>query len=151
IYRKDLDVVDQSDRRSRPPRNVLIKVRPGTTAALQERLIKRMQAAAPDWSFEVTPLADMRSSAIQFALVPLAAVGLVAAFLMLMVALGLLGVLWQSVTQRTREIGLRRAKGAARANVRRQILGEIAVMATLALLAGVLVAIQFPLLDIIYF
>jgi putative ABC transport system permease protein len=67
------------------------------------------------------------------------------------VALGLLGVLWQSVTQRTREIGLRRAKGAARVNVRRQILGEIAVMTTLALIAGVLVAIQFPLLDIIYF
>ena len=43
---------------------------------------------------------------------PLIAVGLVAGFLMLMVALGLLGVLWQNVTQRTREMGLRRAKGA---------------------------------------
>ena len=151
IFRKDLDVFDAADRRNRPPRNMLIKVRPGTTAELQERLIKRLQAAAPSWSFEVTPLSDMRSSAIQFALVPLVGVGLVAAFLMLMVALGLLGVLWQSVTQRTREIGLRRAKGANRVNVRRQILGEIAVMTTLALIAGVLVAIQFPLLDIIYF
>jgi putative ABC transport system permease protein len=151
IYRKDLDVFDAADRRNRPPRNTLIKVRAGTTAELQERLIKRLQAAAPAWSFEVTPLADMRSSAIEFSLVPLVGVGLIAAFLMLMVALGLLGVLWQSVTQRTREIGLRRAKGAARVNVRRQILGEIAVMTTLALIAGVLVAIQFPLLDIIYF
>jgi putative ABC transport system permease protein len=151
IFRKDLDVAGKMDRRDRPPRNILIRVQPGTTAALQERLIKRLQAAAPDWSFEVTPLSEMRSTAIQFALVPLVGVGLVAAFLMLMVALGLLGVLWQSVTQRTREIGLRRAKGAARVNVRRQILGEIAVMTTLALIAGVLVAIQFPLLDIIYF
>lgn len=151
IYRKDLDLFDQSDRRNRPPRNILIKVRPGTTVAFQERLIKRLQAAAPEWSFEVTPLADMRSTSINFALAPLIAVGLVAVFLMLMVALGLLGVLWQSVTQRTREIGLRRAKGAARVNVRRQILGEIAVMTSLALIAGVLVAIQFPLLDIIYF
>ena len=82
---------------------------------------------------------------------PLVAVGLVAGFLMLMVALGLLGVLWQNVTQRTREMGLRRAKGAAKVDVQRQILGEIGVMTTLALLAGVLVAIQFPLLDIIYF
>lgn len=151
IFRKDLDVAGKTDRRDRPPRNILIRVQPGTTAALQERLIKRLQAAAPDWSFEVTPLSEMRSTAIQFAVVPLIGVGLVAAFLMLMVALGLLGVLWQSVTQRTREIGLRRAKGAARVNVRRQILGEIAVMTTLALIAGVLVAIQFPLLDIIYF
>ena len=40
--------------------------------------------------------------------------GLVAGFLMVMVGLGLIGVLWQNVTQRTREIGLRRATGAAR-------------------------------------
>jgi putative ABC transport system permease protein len=151
IFRKDLDLFDQADIRNRPPRNILVKVREGTTAQLQERLIKRLQATAPEWSFEVTPLSDMRSTAIQFSLVPLVGVGLVAAFLMLMVALGLLGVLWQNVTQRTREIGLRRAKGAARANVRRQILGEIAVMTTLGLIAGMLVAIQFPLLDIIYF
>ena len=93
----------------------------------------------------------MRDTSISFAMVPLAAVGLVAAFLMLMVALGLLGVLWQNVTQRTREMGLRRAKGAAKVDVQRQILAEIGVMTSLALLAGVLVAIQFPLLDIIYF
>jgi putative ABC transport system permease protein len=93
----------------------------------------------------------MRESFNRFAFVPLVAVGLVAGFLMLMVALGLFGVLWQTVTQRTREIGLRRAKGAARVNVQRQLLGEIAVMTTLALAAGVLIAIQFPMLDIIYF
>ena len=138
-------------RRDRPPRNLLIKVRPGTTAEFEERLIKRLQAAAPSWSFEVSTLKEMRDASIQFAMAPLAAVGLVAGFLMLMVALGLLGVLWQTVTQRTREIGLRRAKGAARVNVQRQILAEIAVMTTLALAAGVLVAVQFPLLDIIYF
>jgi putative ABC transport system permease protein len=137
--------------RNRPPRNLLIKVRPGTTAAFEERLIKRLQAAAPEWSFEVSTLDAMRDSSIRFAVAPLVGVGLVAGFLMLMVALGLLGVLWQNVTQRTREIGLRRAKGATRVGVQRQILGEIGVMTSLALLAGVLVAIQFPLLDIIYF
>ena len=135
----------------RPPSNLLIRVRPGTTAAFEERLIARLQAAAPEWSFEVTTLSAMRDAFHRFAFAPLAAVGLVAAFLMLMVALGLLGVLWQNVTQRTREIGLRRAKGAARVDVQRQILGEIAAMTSLAVLAGMLVAIQFPLLDIIYF
>lgn len=155
IYRKVVGQAGGADApgnaRNRPPRNLLIKVRPGTTAAFEERLIKRLQAAAPEWSFEVSTLEAMRDSSIRFAVAPLVGVGLVAGFLMLMVALGLLGVLWQSVTQRTREIGLRRAKGAARVNVQRQILGEIGVMTSLALLAGVLVAIQFPLLDIIYF
>jgi putative ABC transport system permease protein len=154
IFRKALATAPAAagaSRTDRPPRNLLVKVRPGTDAAFEEALLKRLQAEVPEWSFEVSTLAAMRASNIRFALAPLAAVGLVAAFLMLMVALGLLGVLWQNVTQRTREIGLRRAKGAARVNVQRQILGEIAVMTTFALLAGLLVAIQFPLLDIIYF
>ena len=149
LYRKVM--MGTADRRNRPPRSLLIKVAPGTGAAFEERLIKRLQAVAPDWSFEVSTLDSMRDTSHRFAIVPLAAVGLVAGFLMLMVALGLLGVLWQNVTQRTREMGLRRAKGAAKVNVQRQILGEITVMTSLALLAGVLVAIQFPLLDIIYF
>ena len=154
LFRKTMGgagAVGGSARRDRPPHNLLIKVRPGTTAAFEERLIERLGAAAPTWSFEVTTLAAMRDEFNRFAFAPLIAVGLVAAFLMLMVALGLLGVLWQNVTQRTREIGLRRAKGASRGDVRRQILAEIAVMTTLALAAGVLVAVQFPLLDIIYF
>ena len=153
IFRKTLEPGSGagSTRSDRPPRNLLVKVRPGTTSAFEEPLLKRLQAEVPEWSYEVTTLAAMRASNIRFAVAPLAAVGLVAGFLMLMVALGLLGVLWQNVTQRTREIGLRRAKGAARVNVQRQILGEIAVMTSLALIAGVLVAIQFPLLDVIYF
>lgn len=154
IFRKSLGAASagrDSRRADRPPRNLLVKVRPGTDAAFEEPLLQRLQAEVPEWSFEVSTLSAMRASNIRFAMAPLAAVGLVAAFLMLMVALGLLGVLWQNVTQRTREIGLRRAKGASRVNVQRQILGEIAVMTTFALIAGLLVAIQFPLLDIIYF
>ncbi len=157
LFRKVLGVPTQADgvrdaaRSERPPRNLLIRVRPGTTAEFEERLVKRLQAAAPEWSFDVETLAAMRRSFHRFAFAPLAAVGLVAAFLMLMVALGLLGVLWQNVTQRTREIGLRRAKGAARVQVQRQILTEIAAMTSLAVLAGLIVAVQFPLLDIIYF
>ena len=149
IFRKNL--ASGTDRRDRPPRNLLIKVRPGTTAAFEERLTRQLQAVAPTWSFEVTPLAEMRDSYNRFAFAPLIAVGLVAGFLMLMVALGLFGVLWQTVTQRTREVGLRRAKGATKVNVQRQILGEIAVMTSLALAAGTLVVIQFPLLNVIYF
>ena len=44
--------------------------------------------------------------------IPLMVVGTIAGFLLLMVGLGLTGVVWQSVTQRIREFGLRRAKGA---------------------------------------
>ena len=79
------------------------------------------------------------------------AFALVAAFLMIMVALGLIGVLWQTVTQRTKEIGLRRAKGATKGKIYLQILGELLVITTAGLIAGVLVVVQFPLLDLLGF
>ena len=110
IYRKDLDVFDAADRRNRPPRNMLIKVRQGTTAELQEQSSGCRRRAVLVVRGDAAPTCGAAPSSSRF--VPLVGVGLVAAFLMLMVALGLLGVLWQSVTQRTREIGLRRAKGA---------------------------------------
>ena len=123
-----------------------IRVRPGTTAAFEEALVKRMQATAKDWSFEVRPLADMRAEQLKETLTPLVAEAVVGGFLMLMVAMGLTGVLWQTVTQRTREIGLRRAKGATIPNIRMQILGELVVMTTAAVLLGTVVVVQFPLL-----
>ena len=72
-------------------------------------------------------------------------------FLLLMVALGLTGVLWQNVTQRMREIGLRRAKGATTGRIHRQILGEVAILTSLAVAVGAAVVVQFPLLDLLGF
>jgi putative ABC transport system permease protein len=146
FYRTNL-----SDARNRPPRNLLIKLRPGTTRQVEERLVARLQAVAKDWSFQVQPLVELRETALQQLLVPVGIAGLVAAFLMIMVALGLTGVLWQNVTQRTKEIGLRRAKGATRQRIYRQILGELFIVTSFGLLAGVLVVVQFPLLDLIGF
>jgi putative ABC transport system permease protein len=128
-----------------------IKVRPGTTAAFEERLVKRMQEVAKDWSFEVRPLADMRTEKLKSTLTPLVAEAIIGGFLMLMVAMGLTGVLWQTVTRRTREVGLRRAKGATIPNIRAQILGELVVMATLAVLLGAAIVMQFPLLKVFGF
>jgi putative ABC transport system permease protein len=130
-----------------PPQLIVVKVQPGTTAAFEEALMARALATAPDWSFTVKPAREVRETNHRFYLGPLVVVALVAGFLLLMVALGLTGVLWQSVTQRTREIGLRRAKGASIPNIHSQFLGEILVMTTLSLAVGVLVAVQLPLFD----
>jgi putative ABC transport system permease protein len=131
----------------RPSSHLAVKVRAGTTAAFEEKLLKRLQAEAPDWSFKIKPLAEMRDEFNRKSIVPLAAFALVAGFLMLMVGLGLTGVLWQSVTQRTKEIGLRRAKGATARRIYKQIIAELLLITTLGLLVGVLVVVQFPLLD----
>jgi putative ABC transport system permease protein len=85
---------------------------------------------------------------MQFYLRPAILGGVIASFLIIMVALGLSGVLWQTVTRRTSEIGLRRALGATGGQVNVQILIEVALLSTLAVVIGVVVAVQLPLLGV---
>lgn len=132
----------------RPPRNLLVRVAPGTPRTFEETLVKSLQPVAPGWSFEVTPLVDERRSSLRLRLAPMAAAGLVAVFLLSMVALGLTGVLWQNVTQRRREIGLRRAKGATERHVLAQILGELFVLTTFGLLLATAILVQIPILGV---
>jgi putative ABC transport system permease protein len=132
-----------------PTRNLLVRVRPGTSVAFEEALVKRMQEVAPDWSFEVRPLAQVRTTTFRFLLTPLVVAGILAFFLLLMVGLGLIGVLWQNLLQRTREIGLRRATGASRSAVHSQILLEQLVLTGLGVLIGTLLVVQIPVLDLI--
>jgi putative ABC transport system permease protein len=132
-----------------PPNHLLIKLRPGTPAAFEEKLVERMQSVARSFRFEVDAVSELRRRALDDQRQTYWVVGLVAGFLMLMVALGLTGVLWQNVTQRTKEIGLRRAKGATRAAIQRQILAELLVMTSLALGVGALIVAHVPMFDLI--
>jgi len=126
--------------------DLLVRVRPGTSPAFEEELAIRMQQVAPKMSFSVRPMDQMRARMTRLRLAPLVILGVLGAFLISMVALGLTGVLWQNVTSRTRELGLRRAMGATGANVNRQVLAEIALLATFALIAGAIVVLQLPIL-----
>jgi putative ABC transport system permease protein len=146
FYRKNLN-----DAGNRPPGNMVLKMLPGTRREFEEKLVARLQSVAKDWSFDVQPLEEAHDSMLKFQLAPLMAGGMIVGFLMLMVALGMTGVLWQNVTQRTKEIGLRRAKGATRGRIYTQILGELLIITSIGVLAGVLVVVQFPLLDLLGF
>jgi putative ABC transport system permease protein len=130
------------------PGRLLVRLAPGTPAEFEETLVKRLMAEAPDWSFDVQAADVMRERVLRQYTMPLISIGTVAGFLLLMVALGLTGVVWQSVTQRIREFGLRRAKGATIADIRRQVIAEMIIMTSLAVLAGVLLVAQLPLLPL---
>jgi putative ABC transport system permease protein len=125
---------------------IAIKLAPGTTADFEEPLLERMQSVARTWTFTVKPLAVSRESKLKGKLIPLAVIGMVGGFLLAMVVLGLIGVMWQNVTRRTREIGLRRATGAPRSSIHRQIVAEVMIIALLGVIVGALLAVQAPLI-----
>ncbi len=126
------------------PNLLLVRARPGTTAAFEETLVTRLQRAAPEWSFQVEVLAEARRRVLSQFTTPLIALSTVVGFLLLMVALGLVGVVWQSVTERTHEFGLRRANGATNDDIRRQVLSELLILTSAAVGAGVLLVAQLP-------
>jgi putative ABC transport system permease protein len=133
------------------PQAILIKVRPGTPASFEEDLTRLLQALAPEWSFQIKPLAQVRETVFRSHLAPLAAGGIVTFFLLLMVALGLIGVLWQNLIQRTRELGLRRAAGASRTAIHRQVFLEQVILTSFGVLLGAVLVAQLPILDLIAF
>jgi putative ABC transport system permease protein len=129
-----------------PPSTLLLRVSPATTAAFEEALLRALQAAAKDWTFSVQQVSSLREARLREATAPLIWFGTIGGFLLLMVALGLTGVVWQSITERTREFGLRRAKGATARHIRRQVLWELTIVTSIALLLGLLLAAQLPLI-----
>ena len=104
-----------------------------------------MEQVAPDWLYEAKLLEDRRHDQLVEVVLPLIIIGVIAVFLIVMVGLGLVGVLWQSVTQRTGELGLRRALGASASSVRMQILRELWALTALAVAAGTIIFLQLPL------
>lgn len=126
---------------------IIIRVKPGTPRSFDAELYDRFRPPA-GVRYRIRRMEDMRSETTRMELTPLTALAVIALFLITMVALGLTGVLWQTVTRRTREIGLRRAVGASGSGVRAQVLGEVAVLVTFAVIAGTLVVVQLPLLGV---
>jgi len=127
-------------------KTIVLRVQPGTPASFEAELSNRLHAMAPDVTFRVQRMEQMRRLNLRVRFTPLAAMAVVALFLISMVTLGLTGVLWQTVTRRMREIGLRRALGASGAGVRHQVMGEVALLATLAVIVGAVIVLQLPLL-----
>jgi putative ABC transport system permease protein len=144
-----LNRVPYQSRSMRRMGSMALRVKPGSDASVEDRIVRALQAAAPDWSFKIEPMVLGADLNRRLYMAPIGVAVLLALFLILMVALGLSGVLWQSVTTRIREIGVRRALGASGVDVKRQVIGELMVMATIAMLGGIAVVLQFPFLDLL--
>lgn len=128
--------------------DLFVTVGSGTDRRLEEQIVSTVKAVASGYTAMVTPWEELRATRHLETLLPLRIGATLAAFLLVMVALGLIGIVWQDVIRRTQEIGVRRAAGASAAAVRAQILLEVLVVGSAGVLIGSLFAIQFPLLAI---
>lgn len=130
---------------------LLMRVRPGTSGEYHKQVVDRLFQTTPEVTFRVKTLEQWRQENHRERLTPLVVLGTVIGFLLMMVVLGLVGVLWQNVTQRTQELGLRRAKGATARDIHRQIITEVAIISTVAVAAGSALIVQLPLLEMFRF
>ena len=111
--------------------------------------MRKLKGIVPGWSYSINNWEKHRNNHHRESMLPLTIFSVVGVFMLLMVALGLFGVLWQNVTRRTQEIGLRKAMGATKGKIYAQITGELLVVALFGMLLAILVLVQFPLLGVI--
>jgi putative ABC transport system permease protein len=91
-------------------------------------------------------LISAQKQARQFSII----LGTIAAISLLVGGIGIMNIMLATVTERTREIGIRRALGAKRKDITQQFLIETVVLSGVGGLLGVLVGVTIPQL-IIYF
>lgn len=72
----------------------------------------------------------------------------VSGFLIINTVLGLFSILYQNINRRRQEIGLRRATGAVAGQIYMQVILEVMLLATIAIIPGVIVALQFAIFDV---
>jgi putative ABC transport system permease protein len=102
------------------------------------------QPAHPKQDVQMTVPYDLleqaRSSARQFSII----LGTIASISLLVGGIGIMNIMLATVTERTREIGIRRALGAKRRDIIQQFLVECVVLSAVGGLAGVLVGMAIP-------
>lgn len=128
--------------------DMVLRVKPGTDADFENKMTKELLNLGKDWSVEVQQMESMKESKNKFVLIPILVLFIISGFLIFNVTLGLFGVLFQTISQRKQEIGIRRAIGANQSHILWHFIGETAVIATFGVVLGLFFAIQFPLLNV---
>jgi len=137
-----------SDSNIRNLDNILLRVQPGTTRTFEAQMVDDLNQIVPGWDVEVQWLADQKKTKDKMSIGFIWILIIVAVFLIINVILGLFGLLWYNINLRKSEIGLRRALGASKREITRHFIKETLVLATFAIIIGLLFAIQFPIMGV---
>ncbi len=122
-----------------PPRQEMLETALGEATGTF-RVVRKLNAGDED-NFEITKsdnLANMLIDNIKYVTIAATLIGVIT---LLGAAIGLMNIMLVSVTERTREIGIRKAIGATKKVIRSQFLAEAIVICQLGGLLGILFGI----------
>lgn len=127
---------------------MFIQLEEGTPATIQEKINNVVMNTAKGWEFNIQDLDETRIGNSRYYWIPIVAFLGICVFLVINIALGLFGVLLYNIKKRRSEIGLRRAIGAPTGSIFYQLIIEMMLISSLALIIGFFFAVQVPVLDL---
>ena len=118
------------------------------TAAMARKLLQRSHPRGNDYEIQV-PL-ELLAQAEEEKRIWNLVLGCIAGISLLVGGIGIMNIMLASVTERTREIGIRRALGAKRSDITFQFLVETVLLSSVGGTLGVLVGILIPVIVTYY-